>query len=55
MTKDTDKTKAQLLAELDELGKKSKKQEDKLNASNQQLDAQNQQLQASEAKFKNLS
>ncbi|MEA1873586.1 MAG: PAS domain S-box protein, partial [Bacteroidota bacterium] len=59
MNKDTDKTKAQLLAELTagqaelaELRKKSKEEEDKLNASNQQLDAYNQQLQATEQQLR---
>ncbi|MEA1875693.1 MAG: response regulator [Bacteroidota bacterium] len=47
MNKDADKTKEQLIAELAELRKKSKEQEDKLKASNQQLDAHNQQLEAS--------
>jgi len=47
MNKDTDKTKEQLIAELGELRKKSKEQEDKLKASNQQLDVHNQQLEAS--------
>jgi len=41
MNKDSDKTKEQLLAELDELRKKSKEQEDRLKAANQQLDASN--------------
>ena len=52
MTKDTDKTKAELLAELAELRKKSKEQEERLKAANQQLDAHNQQLQASEQTLK---
>lgn len=59
MNKDSDKTREQLIAELAELRKKSKAQEDRLKASNQQLqaanrhlDTQNQQLTASEAKFK---
>ena len=41
MNKDRDKTKEQLLAELDELRKKSKEQEDMLKAANQQLEASN--------------
>lgn len=48
MTKDTDKTKEQLLFELSELRKKSKEQKNKLMAANQQLDASNQQLISSE-------
>ena len=59
MNKDADKTKVQLIAELEELRKKSKEQEDKLKASNQQLqaanqhlDAQNQQLRATEQQLR---
>ncbi|MEA1972475.1 MAG: PAS domain S-box protein, partial [Candidatus Cloacimonadota bacterium] len=52
MNKNTDKTKEQILAELSELRKESKEQEDKLKASNQQLDAQNQQLQATDQQLR---
>lgn len=52
MNKDADKTKEQLLAELDNLRKQSKEQEDKLKAKNQQLEAQNQQLRAIEQQLR---
>ncbi|WP_052297431.1 hypothetical protein [Flexistipes sinusarabici] len=41
MNKDSDKTKEQLLAELDNLRKKSKEKEDKLKAANRQLENEN--------------
>ncbi|MBC8179855.1 Hpt domain-containing protein [candidate division KSB1 bacterium] len=44
MNKDTDKTKEQLIAELEELRKESKEQEDILEATNQQLDAHNKDI-----------
>ncbi len=47
MNNDADKTKEQLLAELAELRKESKEQEDQLKATNQQLEVFNQQLEAS--------
>jgi len=52
MNKDTNKTKEQLLAELNNLRKKSKEKEDKLKAANQQLEANNQQLQATEQQLR---
>ncbi len=62
MNKDADKTKEQLLAELEELRKESKEQKVKLKAASQQLRATeqqlrsaNQQLNESEAKYKKLS